>query len=76
MTTSDHRKIMKQLEVKPVKLKKFVKHNEPKTRSCGQGLKKCKICGRTRAFIKKYNLKICRQCFRENAKNLGFKKFM
>jgi len=76
MTTSDHRKIMKQLEVKPIKLKKFIKHNEPKKRTCGQALKKCKLCGRTRAYIQKYNLNLCRQCFRDHAKKLGFKKFM
>ncbi|MBL7147392.1 MAG: 30S ribosomal protein S14 [Nanoarchaeota archaeon] len=76
MTTSNHKKILKQLIVKPSKLKKFIKHNEPKKRKCGQGLRKCKICGRTHAYIQKYNLNICRQCFRENAKRLGFKKFI
>ncbi len=76
MTTSNHKKIMKQLKVKPAKLEKFIKHNEPKKRSCGDNLKKCKLCGRTGAFIQKYDLNICRQCFRDNAKKLGFKKFM
>jgi len=76
MTTSNPKKIMKQLAVKPIKLKKFVKHNKPKKRTCGQRLKKCKLCGQTHAYIQKYNLNLCRQCFRDHAKKLGFKKFM
>jgi len=34
----------------------------------------CKMCGTHRALIRKYNLYICRRCFKENAKDLGFKK--
>jgi len=35
----------------------------------------CKRCGRkVRGIIRKYGLYICRQCFREVAPNLGFKK--
>ena len=76
MTTSDHKKMFKQLLVKPVKLKKFIKHNEPKKRTFGQSSKKCKLCGRTHAHIQKYGLNICRQCFRLNAKKMGFKKYI
>lgn len=36
---------------------------------------KCKICGRKQALIKKYNLVVCRQCFREVARDLGFEKY-
>jgi len=35
----------------------------------------CKICGREQALIKKYNLIVCRQCFREVARDLGFEKY-
>ena len=76
MTTSDHKKVYKQLESKPAKLKKFIKHNKPKDRNFGQSSKKCKLCGRTHAHISKYDLNICRQCFRLNAQKLGFKKYM
>jgi len=76
MTTSDYKKVFKQLVVKPAKLKKFIKHNSPKKRKFGQSSKKCKLCGRTHAHISKYNLNICRQCFRLNAKKIGFKKYM
>jgi len=35
----------------------------------------CKICGRAQGLIKKYDLVVCRQCFREVARNLGFEKY-
>jgi small subunit ribosomal protein S14 len=35
----------------------------------------CRICGRKQALIKKYNLVVCRQCFREIARDLGFQKY-
>ncbi len=75
MTTSDHRKMFKQLNAKPIKKAKFIKFNEPKVRSCGIGKRKCRNCGRNGAHINKYGLHLCRQCFREMAVNLGFKKF-
>ena len=76
MTTSDHKKVYKQLVGKPAKLTKFIKHNKPQDRKFGQSSKKCKLCGKTHAHISKYNLNICRQCFRLNAQKLGFKKYM
>jgi len=75
MTTSDYRKVFKQLKAKPVKLKKYLKHNAPKKRSCGKNLKKCRRCGRTGGHIDKYGLDLCRQCFREIATKIGFKKY-
>ena len=75
MSYSDHKKEFKQLKVKPAKLKKYVKHNAPKERSCGVSLKKCRRCGRVRGHISKYGLDLCRQCFREIATKIGFKKF-
>jgi len=75
MTTSDYRKVFKQLKVKPAKLSKYKKHNSPKKRNTGFNLKKCRRCGRTRAHISKYGLKLCRQCFREIATKIGFKKY-
>jgi len=40
----------------------------------GKGLRKCRICGTSRGLIRSYDLYICRRCFREVAKDLGFKK--
>lgn len=75
MTYSDYRKEFKQLRAKPVKLKKYIKHNAPKVRSCGRSQKRCQRCGRIRAHIDKYGLNVCRQCFREIATKIGFKKY-
>jgi len=75
MTTSNHKKVFKQLDSKPVKKDKFIKFNSPRKRSCGIALRKCRQCGRTRAHIRKYGLNLCRQCFRDMAPELGFKKY-
>ncbi|MDE1873844.1 MAG: 30S ribosomal protein S14 [Candidatus Micrarchaeota archaeon] len=40
----------------------------------GKGLRKCQICGNSRGLIRSYNLNICRRCFREVAKDIGFEK--
>lgn len=75
MTSKNHTKMFKQLKVKPAKLQKFKKHNEPQKRTFGRGSKKCKRCGRRGAHISKYNLDLCRQCFREIATQIGFKRY-
>lgn len=75
MTTSDYRKVFKQLRVKPAKLKKYVKHNAPKNRGIGIAVRKCKRCGRHGAHVGRYGIGLCRQCFRESAVQLGFKKY-
>jgi len=75
MTTSDFRKVFKQLKVKPAKLEKYIKHNSPKKRSTGFNLKKCRRCGRMGGHIGKYGLDLCRHCFREIATKIGFKKY-
>ena len=75
MTAGDWRKAFKQLNAKPAKKAKYIKHNRPAKRSCGVALRKCRNCGRVRGHIRKYGLNLCRQCFREMAPSLGFKKF-
>jgi small subunit ribosomal protein S14 len=75
MTTSDHKKALKQFAKKPVKKAKYIKFNKPNDRSCGRALRKCKNCGRMGAHINKYGLNLCRQCFRDMALSLGFKKY-
>ena len=75
MTASDHKKVYKQLKVKPVKLEKFIKHNKPQKRKFGITTKKCKRCGRLGGHISKYKLGICRHCFREVAQKIGFRRY-
>lgn len=75
MSYSDHKKVFKQLKVKPVKLKRFLKHNAPKERKFGPTTKNCRLCGNVHAHIGKYGLNICRRCFRNVAQKIGFKKY-
>lgn len=75
MTTSDYKKVFKQLGAKPTKMKKYIKHNAPKDRKIGVASKKCRRCGRNRGHINKYNLHLCRQCFREVATSIGFEQY-
>jgi ribosomal protein S14 len=46
-----------------------------KERKFGIGSRKCRRCGKYGSLIRKYDLYYCRQCFREVAKKLGFKKY-
>ena len=75
MTASDYRKAFTQLRAKPAKMNKFLKHNKPKDRTSGVSKKKCERCGRFGAHLNQYNLNLCRQCFREIAEEIGFKKY-
>ncbi|HEY5606153.1 MAG TPA: 30S ribosomal protein S14 [Thermoplasmata archaeon] len=37
--------------------------------------KGCLRCGRKRGIVRRYGLHVCRQCFREIAYELGFRKY-
>ena len=65
----------KQVLEKPVKLQRFLKFCEPKKRKFGRNATPCRKCGKTEGIINKYGLRYCRQCFREEAKRLGFNKY-
>jgi small subunit ribosomal protein S14 len=41
----------------------------------GKNMRKCRMCGTSRALIRSYNLYICRRCFREVAPSIGFDKY-
>ena len=75
MSYSNYNKVFKQLEVKPAKLIKYKKHNAPKTRAFGKAARRCRFCGRIGGHIREYGLDVCRQCFRDNAIKIGFKKY-
>ncbi|CAO1432664.1 unnamed protein product [Diamesa tonsa] len=47
-------------------------HSHP--RKYGQGARECRACSNNHGLIRKYGLNLCRQCFREYAKDIGFKK--
>ncbi|MEA3329767.1 MAG: 30S ribosomal protein S14 [Nanoarchaeota archaeon] len=75
MTQSNWKKLHSQLKSKPAVARKFVKHNKPKDRKTGYAKYPCERCGRLTSNIRQYNLNFCRQCFREIAKEIGFKKY-
>jgi len=52
-----------------------VKERHPKKRGYGKSTHYCKRCGQYGAVIRSYGLLLCRQCFREVAGKLGFKKY-
>ncbi len=41
----------------------------------GKQDRKCRICGSMNGLIRKYGLGYCRKCFRERAREIGFKKY-
>ena len=65
----------KQILGKPFKLAKFLKFSAPKKRKFGRNATPCRRCGKTEGIINKYGLRYCRQCFREEANKLGFRKY-
>jgi ribosomal protein S14 len=75
MTTTHHTKVLKQIGSKPGKYQKYLKHNVPKARKTGEITRHCVRCGRTGGHIRSFGLHLCRQCFRENAVQLGFKQY-
>ncbi|KUG20396.1 MAG: 30S ribosomal protein S14 [Methanomicrobiaceae archaeon] len=40
----------------------------------GRGAHECHMCGRKQGLVRRYNIYFCRQCFREWASRMGFKK--
>lgn len=44
-------------------------------RKYGKGSRQCRICSSHSGLIRKYGLDMCRQCFREKAKDVGFNKY-
>ncbi len=69
-----YEKARRQLLTKPSKLERYDRFNKPKERKFGKNVFRCRKCGRTGGIIRKYGLLYCRQCFREQAKKLGFVK--
>lgn len=53
----------------------MVKQKTKKERKYGKGSRPCRRCGSYGPVIRRYGLNICRHCFREVAKQLGFRKY-
>lgn len=43
-------------------------------RNYGKGSRHCRVCFARSGLIRKYGLNLCRRCFREQAKYIGFEK--
>ena len=67
MTASDWRKVLKQIENKPEKAQKFLKHNKPKERTTGIAKNKCERCGRFGSAYKIIRLKSVQALFQRNS---------
>lgn len=52
-----------------------LKQKPAKERKYGKGSRPCKRCGSYDAVIRRYGLNLCRRCFREVARQLGFRKY-
>jgi len=52
----------------------LAKAHAKRVRKYGKGSRPCRRCGAYGPIIRRYGLNFCRQCFREVAKELGFKK--
>lgn len=48
MTSKNFVKVRNQLEQKPAKWKKYLKHNKPKDRKFGKGVTRCELCNNPR----------------------------
>lgn len=53
----------------------MAKYKPRKERKFGKSAHPCRRCGQQGAVIRRYGLNLCRQCFREVARDLGFKKY-
>jgi len=52
-----------------------MKQKPKKVRKFGKGSRPCQRCGAYGPIVRKYGIGYCRQCFREMAKDLGFRKY-
>jgi len=53
----------------------LTKYVTPRERKYGKAVIRCQRCGSRRGVIRRYNIYLCRQCFREVAYEMGFRKY-
>jgi small subunit ribosomal protein S14 len=68
-------KILKVHSNNPAKKARFIKFNKHKMQPHDRRAHLCIRCNRAEGHIKIHGLNYCRQCFREVAPDLGFKKY-
>ncbi|MFW9899196.1 MAG: 30S ribosomal protein S14 [Candidatus Thorarchaeota archaeon] len=47
----------------------------PQGGHAGKGKRECRRCHSHRAIIRRYGLNLCRRCFYEIGKDIGFKRY-
>jgi len=52
----------------------MAKYKPPVERKYGKGVQVCRRCGSKDSVIQKYNLYLCRQCFREVSYSMDFNR--
>jgi ribosomal protein S14 len=65
--------MMKELDIAAANIasiKISARSDEPR----GKGSRSCRACFNHRGLVRKYDLFLCRRCFREYAGEIGFKK--
>jgi len=62
-------------EVKQKTVKKNQKSRNEKMKKRIIGVRECRICGTRKGMVRKYNLGVCRRCFKDRAKDLGWEKY-
>jgi ribosomal protein S14 len=75
MTAKDWKKTFNSISHKKAESGRMLKFNKPTEKKFGRGKRICNICGRRKGLIRRYSLNICRQCFRDVARSIGFNKF-
>ena len=48
---------------------------KPKEVKHGKGSRTCTRCGSHEGLIRRHSINLCRRCFREVAKTIGFKRY-
>lgn len=51
------------------------KYRPPNEVKFGRGAVRCRRCGTHDGVVRRYGIYLCRQCFRELAPQLGFRKY-
>jgi small subunit ribosomal protein S14 len=68
-------KIASTLKGKPAKYSRFMRFNKHKMQPNDKRRNVCTRCNRAEAHISIHGLNYCRECFREIAEDIGFRKY-
>lgn len=62
--------------LKDIKIKtELTSSHDSHRKQFGKGSRSCRACFTHTGLIRSYNIMLCRRCFREYAKDIGFKQY-